>query len=212
LYASTDWRLVFGLPALASATYVLVSPMLTVAVDLWIKWVQVQGDNLTMWAETKRWQSDEELLKTARNAGFEADSLRRRAMQSITDVGDLTYRVMSIPGHDVDVKLLKLTGLRDSMVAIAGNLLDVIEQAGLPHDAYAMLKLLSNHGFQTEEQLLRDGGNTQTGSAAKTLAFLQGAKLIELIWKNGASPGYRATSEGRQLTQVIAERYSHEFS
>jgi hypothetical protein len=211
LYAQFNGWAVFGWPLLASLLYVTLSPVASVAIDLWAKWIGVQGDNLYMLAETKRWGSDDALRTLARNKGYEADSLRRRATESVIAVGALTFKRMSTPGDESDAARPRLTGLANLPSSVSADVLEVIEQAGIPREAYGMLKMLSDHGIQTEEQLIRHGGNQAGDTADSALAFLLGAKLIELIWKDGPLPRYKGTDHGQELTQVITERYAHRF-
>lgn len=212
LYKQADWASVFGWPALVTLIYLIVSPTANVALDLWATWVRIQGDNLAQWAETKRWGTDEELRTRLRNRGFELDTLRRRAAESITLAGALRYQQLSSPGLETEVRRPKLLSLSRLDSGLSSGLVDVLEQLGMPHDSYAMLKLLTEHDFRTEEQILRDSSSHSTGSGPVALSFLLGAQLIELIWKDGPTPCYAASQQGRQLSHILTDHYSPLFN
>lgn len=210
-FGQSTW-VTFGLPAVLAFVPVLALPLLNQFANLWSKGVEVGATYLSVWMETGKRVSDDELRLLARNRLFALDALRKYSRELFKAHAALAYAQLqqSPPGK---ADWVQLAGSTDPANGVVSPVAEMVERAGFPRSGYEMLQLLQREGLRTEDQLRSSVTRFQAGEEARDIiGLLNGAQLIDLKWTEGPSPSFYLTRAGAAFLGFVAERHPEAFS
>lgn len=205
----------FGLPLGLAAGSTLALPLVNLATDLWVKFVDILGTQMRLWMETKRRLSDPELRETARSRKHLADAVRQYAKGVIGQHSQTATR-MYLLGQGENQGSRRFPGLSGRPeLALDGNVKRLLEEYGLPLVGYRMLQALGETSMLNESSLFREAtmpGKPLTAATRDILGVLIGMHFVKLIWDEGPEPAYALALQGKLVLTAVENWYPELFS
>lgn len=212
-----------GPPLFFSFSYVLLAPLLSLAVEAWHGMVQKLRIRLQLWQEGSKPMARDEVLVLLHEREEREQELKTE-VKLLSDQLTASYAATeqaraAARGHliaragfyftagalePISIRLPRLSQ-REGLSDRVKHVLEHVN--GLPWPSYLMLRALSNTPSRSADQLARDADVPVSSTEPEALLFLVGGGLVGVEWGGSAQPLFRISASGKRLMELCSQSY-----